>query len=111
MACIQYPTLATHLMLFHVFRLCRRVRFIAANAKNNIAVLQNLSAVSVRNNLDFFPADSDIPEEITVHPKGLLDIVGNHYVANLLWFFFLPDRGTGLFVLITRMKGSGGFCL
>lgn len=69
MACIQYPTLATHLMLFHVFRLCRRVRFFAANAKNNIAVLQNLSAVSVRNDLDFFPADSDIPEEITVHPS------------------------------------------
>lgn len=38
----------------------------AANAKNDISVLQNLSAVSVGNDPDFFPADSDIPEEITI---------------------------------------------
>lgn len=42
------------------------VQCFAADTKNDTAVLQNLSAVSIGNNLDFFPADSDIPEEITV---------------------------------------------
>lgn len=68
MACIplQYLSLATHLMVFCIFTLFLYVQCFAANAKNDIVILQNLSAVSVRNDLGFFLADSGIPEEITI---------------------------------------------
>lgn len=63
---VRYLSLATHLMVLHISSLFLHVQCFAANAKNYIAILQNLSAVSIGNDLDFFPADSDIPEEITI---------------------------------------------
>lgn len=85
----------------------------AANAKNDISVLQNLSAVSVGNDLDFFPADSDILEEITICTSQRFTRQRRKSLCckPALFCFSLPDKGTDLFVLITRMKGACGFCL
>lgn len=65
-ACIplQCLSLATHLLAFQMVMLFLCVQCFAAN-ENDTAILWNLSTLSVGNDLDLFPADSDIPEEIT----------------------------------------------
>lgn len=115
MACIplQCLSLTTNLMAFHMVTLFLCVQCFAANAENDTAISWNLSALSIGNDLDLLPADSDIPEEITF-------CTCQRFARHWWWsftcqtspfFLTLPNKGTGLFVLISSRKSACGFCL
>lgn len=99
-------------MLLHI--LFFGVQYFAANAKNNTVDSQNLSAVSIGNDSDVFPVDSDIPEEGTVPTGQTFASPRLESLCCKLTLFCCccsQQRYTGLFVLMTGMKGVCGCCL